>query len=213
MANYELGILGSFSGLVGPVVGATFRGKNVMRSRPRKSKKKATSGQLAQRLRFAAVTHFLTPAKDILSEYFGTPFDAKSRYNLATSYHLQEAVEFDGTEAFILYNRALFSRGTLLAPQNLVAATQAGGVLELDWTDNSEQGSAKATDKLLVVVFEPVMATYEFYLNAGSRGDGTAAITLPAYLAGVQVQAWAFMASADDVLKTTSQYLGELTVL
>ena len=213
MANYELGILGSFSGLVGPVVGATFRGKNVMRSRPRKSKRKATSRQMAQRRRFAAVTQFLTPAKDVLSVYFGTPFDAKSRYNLATSYHLQEAVELVGESASIIYSRALFSRGSLLPPQNLEAAMEAGGVLAIEWINNSEEGSAKETDKLLVVVYNPETASYQFFMDAGKRGDGSAMIILPGYLIGAKVQGWAFMASADDLLKSTSQYLGELTVL
>jgi len=213
MGTYEKGILGAFSGLVGPVVGATFRGRNVMRGRPRKSKKKPTSGQLAQRFRFAAVTRFLTPAKDILSEYFGTPFDAKSRYNLATSYHLQEAVEVDGDSAEILYSRALFSRGSLLSPQNLEAAMEAGGVLAIGWIDNSEEGSAKATDKLLVVLYNPETASYQFFMDAGKRGDANATITLPGYLTGAKVQGWAFMASADDLLKSTSQYLGQLTVL
>lgn len=213
MANYELGILGSFSGLVGPVVGATFRGKNVMRSRPRKSKRKATSRQMAQRQRFAAVTQFLTPAKDVLSVYFGTPFDAKSRYNLATSYHLQEAVELVGESASIIYSRALFSRGSLLPPQNLEASMMAGGVLAIEWIDNSEEGSADKTDKLLVVLYYPDTGSYQFFLDAGKRGNATATITLPGYLTGARVQGWAFMASADDLLKSTSQYLGELTVL
>ena len=56
MGTYEQGILGAFSGLVGPVVGASFRGKNVMRGRPKKTKKVPTLGQLAQRAKFAAVT-------------------------------------------------------------------------------------------------------------------------------------------------------------
>lgn len=213
MGTYEKGILGAFSGLVGPVVGATFRGRNVMRGRPRKTKRKATPDQLAQRLRFAAVTQFLTPAKVVLSEYFGMPSGARSRYNLATSYHLQEAVDFDGTVATILYNKALFSRGTLLPPQNLQATMLAGGLLELDWTDNSEQGATKASDTLLVLLYDPLTRIYEFYVDAGSRGDASATITLPDYLAGAVVQGWAFMASADGLLKSTSQYLGEMTVL
>lgn len=42
MATYKKGILGAFSGTVGPVVGASYRGKDVIRSRPKKSSKPAT---------------------------------------------------------------------------------------------------------------------------------------------------------------------------
>jgi hypothetical protein len=37
MAKFNKGILGGFSGTVGTVVGANWRGMDVMRSRPKKS--------------------------------------------------------------------------------------------------------------------------------------------------------------------------------
>lgn len=212
MGTYEQGILGAFSGLVGPVVGANFRGKNVMRGRPKKTKKLATENQLAQRGKFTAVTAFLTPANSILSSYFANQTGAKSRYNLATSYHLQEAVEWDGVEATILFDKALFSKGSLLAPQNLAATAAAGSQLQLDWVNNS-YGNALATDQLQVVVYEPIGGFYEFFLNVATRADVTASITLPPYMAGAQVQCWGFMVSANSKLKSTSQYLGAITVV
>jgi hypothetical protein len=52
MGTYNKGILGAFSGKVGPVVGASWRGKEVMRSLPKKSGRAATSTQLLQRLKY-----------------------------------------------------------------------------------------------------------------------------------------------------------------
>jgi len=212
MGKYEQGILGAFSGLVGPVVGSSFRGMNIMRGKPKKTTKEPTLNQLAQRGKFATVTQFLTPAKSILSKYFAVPTGAKSQYNLSTSYHLKEAVEWDGTEAIILFDKALFSKGALLAPQNLVATATAGTRLDLDWVNNSH-GNALGTDQLMVVVYEPIGRFYEFFLNAGARADGTATIALPPYLAGSEVHCWAFMAATQSALKSTSQYLGAITVL
>lgn len=212
MGTYEKGILGAFSGLVGPVVGSTFRGKNVMRGKPRKTTKAPTEIQLAQRAKFSAVTKFLTPANSILSDYFATATGAKSRYNLATSYHLQEAVDWDGVEASLLYDKALFSKGSLLAPQNLIAAAVVGNQLQLDWINNSH-GNALATDTLMVVVYEPVGGFYEFFLNVATRANGTATVALPPYLTGSEVHCWGFMVSANKVLKSTSQYLGTVTVI
>lgn len=212
MGTYEQGILGAFSGLVGPVVGANFRGKNVMRGKPTKSKKLPTQSQLAQRAKFAAVTAFLTPAKSILSDYFANPSGTKSRYNLATSYHLTEAVEWDGVEAAILFDKALFSKGSLLAPQNLAATAVAGGQLQLDWVNNS-YGNALPNDQLMAVVYEPIGRFYEFFFDLSKREDITTTITLPNYLAGAQVRCWGFMVSANGKLKSTSQYLGAITVI
>jgi len=212
MGTYEQGILGAFSGLVGPVVGASFRGKNVMRGKPKKTRKQPTLPQLAQRAKFAAVTQFLTPANSLLSANFAVATGAKSRYNLATSYHLQEAVEWDGTEASILFDKALFSKGALLAPQNMAATAVAGNQLQLDWTNNSH-GNAQPTDQLTVVVYEPTGRFYEFFLNAATRADATALLVLPTYLTGSEVHCWAFMAATTTALKSTSQYLGAITVI
>ena len=212
MGTYEQGILGAFSGLVGPVVGSSFRGKSVMRGRPRKSKKAPTNGQLAQRSRFTEVTRFLTPAKGILSEYFGMPSRTRSRYNMATSYHLQEAVVFGGGGASILYNKALFSKGNLLGIQNLVVSMEPGSFMKLNWTSNSNQGTALGTDTLMVLIYEPAAGVYEFYQDAAIREEFMTVIQLPGYLSGAKVQGWAFMVSANGLLKSTSQYLGELIV-
>ncbi len=212
MGTYEKGILGAFSGLVGPVVGSTFRGKNVMRGKPRKTSKAPTETQLVQRAKFSVVTKFLTPANSILSDYYATATGAKSRYNLATSYHLQEAVDWDGTVATIMYDKTLFSKGSLLAPQNLNATAVVGNQLQLDWTNNSH-GNALATDTLMVVVYEPVGGFYEFFLNVATRVDGTATVTLPPYLTGSEVQCWGFMTGVSNGLKSTSQYLGAIMVI
>ena len=58
MGTYNKGILGAFSGKVGPVVGASWRGKEVMRSLPKKSNRVATATQLLQRQKFAMVQAF-----------------------------------------------------------------------------------------------------------------------------------------------------------
>jgi hypothetical protein len=59
MGTYNKGILGAFSGKVGPVVGASWRGKDVLRSLPRKGIRVATETQLLQRLKFSTASEFL----------------------------------------------------------------------------------------------------------------------------------------------------------
>ena len=92
MATFEKGILGGFSGKVGNVVGSRWRGKNVMRSLPQRGKYTPSEKQEEQRQKFKTVIGFLSPIGAILSEYFGNPQGDKSRSNLATSYHLKNAV-------------------------------------------------------------------------------------------------------------------------
>jgi len=52
MAEIKQGILGGVSGKVGTVVGANWKGKNIIRSKSRKTSKKPTVLQLNQRAKF-----------------------------------------------------------------------------------------------------------------------------------------------------------------
>lgn len=71
MAEIELGILGGVRGKVGTVVGSTWRGKNVIRSKPRKSRRQASDKQVDQRRKFKIVANFLSPLFTLTSKYFG----------------------------------------------------------------------------------------------------------------------------------------------
>lgn len=212
MATFEKGILGGFSGKVGNVVGARWRGKNVMRSLPQRGKYVPTEEQLIQREKFAAVIKFLTPLKPIVGKYFGQKQGDKSIYNLATSYHLKEALVESGGVYSIFYPKVLISKGDLRALVNPVLSAAAGQVLELDWTDNSGQGFANEDDQLMVVVYSPDADVYQLFIAVATRDLGTASLQLPAYMGGLEVQVWASFETANGKSAATSIYLGVVTV-
>tara|TARA_R100001369_G_scaffold90591_1_gene129830 strand:+ start:661 stop:972 length:312 start_codon:yes stop_codon:yes gene_type:complete len=102
MAKFEKGILGGFSGKVGTVVGARWRGKNIMRSLPQRGDYTPSELQLQQRKKFKTVIRFLTPIQSIVAKFFGSEQGDKSPFNLATGYHLTEAVIPDGNDCTFL---------------------------------------------------------------------------------------------------------------
>lgn len=61
MATLNKGILGGFSGKVGTVVGANWRGLDIIRSRPKISKRNPTEKQLEQQMKFKLAISFLQP--------------------------------------------------------------------------------------------------------------------------------------------------------
>ncbi len=211
MATYKNGISGAFSGKLGPVVGSSFRGLNVMRAKPRKTTKKPTAAQLEQRARFAAVNYFLSPANSILSQYFGEPEGNKSRCHLATSHHLHNAVHWDGTKAHILYQKALFAKGDLLGFKNLIGIALPATQLQLTW-ENSTEGNALATDELMVLAIAPSFDCYELFSEVSTRSTGSATLSLPPFLSGNHVHCWAFAVSAEGRLNSTSVYLGNFVL-
>ena len=212
MGTYNKGILGPFSGKVGTVVGVTWRGMDIMRSLPKKGNHTPTAVQLLQREKFSFVTDFLQPINPVLRRYFGANTGQKTRLNNAMSYHLTEAVDYIEPDFVMLYNKVEISKGDLIGLQNPTVAAIGGNKVQYTWEDNSTQGEAKPTDKLVVVVFEPVSSLFYFLLDAGTRADAAATITLPNLFTGLTVHSWIAFAAADEKSYATSIHMGTVVV-
>lgn len=213
MATFEKGILGGFSGKVGNVVGARWRGRNVMRSLPQRGDYTPTENQILQRERFKTVVEFLNPIKGLLSQFFGKKQGDKSPYNLATSYHLKDALIQVGNVFEIDYPKVLISKGDLRGIDSPVITPAANQVVNILWTDNSGQGNANALDQLVVVFFAPSLNLFQTYENVSAREDESAQMTLPAFFAGAEVQTWVTFVTDSGTTAATSLYLGAVTIL
>lgn len=213
MGTYNKGILGPFSGKVGTVIGANWRGKDVMRSLPKKSSKAPTEMQLLQRMKFTTVSNFLTPLSTVISSYFGLSGLELTRRNQAMSYHMKYAVEYVDPDFEMLYDKVLISKGDLLGIQNPAVTAVVTDKLTYTWSDNSGQGQAKATDKLVVVVYAPTEDLYYISLNAATRSEATGTVQLPAEFNGLEVLSWITFASEDNKKYATSVYMGAILVV
>lgn len=212
MGTFKKGILGGFSGKVGTVVGANWRGKDVMRSLPKASNTAPTEAQIQQRTKFAMTIKFLTPLQPIVTRYFGSDAGVKTRRNLAMAYLITEAIEPLGDDFVWNYSKILISRGDLIGLNNPTVTSNANQTLTFNWTDNSGQGDAKNQDKVLVVAYDPASKTTVFSLQIATRVNATGSFILPQYLSGATVHIWIATAAADDKLYSTSQYLGTAEV-
>jgi len=213
MGEIQKGILGGFSGKVGPVVGASWRGKDIVRSRPKKSGKLPSESQLSVRFKFTLVTRFLAPVRPILSAYFGQPEGVKSRRNLATAYHIDDAVAGLFPDYVIDYPKVLFTKGDLLGALDPAAVVAATANINLSWDDNSGQGMAKANDEALIVVYNETQNLFEIRDSAATRSSGSYAVALPENWVGNTVYCWLSFISEDKKKWASSNYLGEFVLV
>ena len=209
MATLNKGILGGFSGKVGPVVGANWRGMDVIRSRPKSSKRTPSERQLEQQLKFKLAISFLQPIKNIQSRFFGSGSGVKSRVNLAVSYTISEAIQMVAGLPELIFNKVLITRGELTSFQNAVLTTQPGGVLHLEWEDNSTQGDAAPKDQVSIVCYCAELNNWEIYEGIVMRSDLMADVTLPAYCLGKTMEVYAFLNNEKQTAASTSLYLGQ----
>lgn len=211
MGKIRTGILGGFQGKVGTVVGSTWRGEDIMRALPKKSGKTPTELQKLQRVKFKAVSEFLNPLRSTLSTYFGNGSGVKSRYNLATSYHISNAVEVTDEVAQILYPRVLVAKGTLFGFQN-ISITHAETDISLQWEDNTAFGNAKAEDTINVVCYNEVLNTFYVFENIATRNGGSATVTLPQDFMGYDMEVYAFLYDGATKTASNSVYLGNVAL-
>ena len=213
MATFNKGILGGFSGKVGTVVGANWRGKDIMRSLPKPSQKEPTEKQLLQQARFKLAVAFLQPLKTILSEYFGSSSGVKSRVNLATSYTINEAIQVVAGIPELIYNKVMITKGELTGFQNALLTPQARGVLDLEWEDNSAQGNASASDQINLVSYCKELNDFQIFEGIAIRSDLLASVTLPSFCIGKSIEVWAYLNTERQTFASNSFYLGEHTVI
>lgn len=213
MGIFKNGILSGFSGTLGTMVGAKWRGLDVVRSRPRKSKRKASTAQLEVRARFATTSHFLAQIKSLLADYFGSPLGSKSRFNQAFTYHRLEALTGTYPNYQIDYPKVIVTKGELLGVDQTGLSAVPGAVLRFTWQDNSGLGQAKATDGLLVVVYNPARDVFAYRTQAAPRAAGVFLYALPPEWVGDTLHSWISMVSASGEVCANSQYLGAVTLV
>lgn len=70
MGTLSKGILGGFSGTVGPVIGGTWKGIPYIRSRPPKRSGNFSTEQLEQQVKFSIMMHFLQTVTGVIDVGF-----------------------------------------------------------------------------------------------------------------------------------------------
>ena len=213
MARITKGILGGFSGKVGTIVGANWRGQDIIRSIPKPSSKQPSERQLLQQVKFKLVIGFLQPVKNIQTKYFGSGSGSKSRVNMAVSYTINEAIQMNGDIPELMYNKVLITKGDLAGFQNVTVVPQAGNILQLNWENNSAQGNADPADKANMVCYCEELGTFEIFEAVAERSVLTTEVTLPNYYAGKEVQVWAFFRNEKETVACNSAYLGVQTLI
>ena len=194
-----------------PSSAASWRGKDIMRSLPKRTHRIPTQARAEQREKFTLVSQFLAPIGSILKRYFGESQGFKSRRNLAISYHIREAVAGASPDFTMDYQKVIIAEGELLGPENPSAAPQATAAIKLDWEDNSGQGLAKSDDMLMVVTYNTTRNLFDTREGTKKRSQATYLLELPGTWLGDTVECWIAFVAADG--KDNSSSMGEMVLV
>ncbi len=211
MGKINQGILGGVSGQVGNVIGGTWKGIDYLRIKPSSVANPRTAGQVDQRSKFSTTLKFLQSMTDFLRVGFKLYANKMTQFNAAMSYNLNNAITGTYPNFMIDYASALVSRGGLTGAAN-GAVSSSGGLVEFTWTDNTGSGNAQATDKALLVVYNPAK-DQAIYDNAGAaRSVAAQNLAMPNDFIGDDVEAFIGFISEDGKEVANSVYIGSVTV-
>lgn len=215
MSKIKPGQIGDFSGKIGQVVVAPWRGLTVGRSAPKKTSKNATLAQLQQRLKFGLVTRFLSPFGDVITRGFPARTGNLSAKNLAASLNLKNAVTGMAPDYEIDYPMVVLGTGKLngvFGPQAVCLPDNGG--LKVSWTINEiDSIGTQPDDEVCVMVYHPKLGKTISHLSLAKRSDLTGTLRLPFSYAGDEIHVWIILFAADGKSASESTYLGKHLVI
>lgn len=165
------GILGGFSGKVGPVVGGNWKDIDYMRSYVIPANPNS-SAQQAVRAKFAAlVSSARQVLASLLQPYWDPFYSSMSGFNafISQNYSLSEA---DGE----LNNTCLMSKGTLFSGTGITQALINGSNIDIDYS-TVVSGNAAGTDGIVIVLFHQPSLELEVFEPTETRADGSLSVT------------------------------------
>lgn len=204
MATIKQGILGGFSGKVANVIGSSWKGIAVMKSKPLSVANPKTAGQTSQRDKFGGVVAFATA---ILSTIIKPLWD-------------RFASQMSGYNDFVSTNLALFANGVLTTPASLViskgkmsatvidSATLDASehMLSLSWSNDAGQGFKLASDKVFVVFYNKTKDEFSIYDGSAVRSDGNVVLDGLDWASPDQIYAYLAFRRVDGTIVSNSSY-------
>lgn len=212
MGIIKNGILGGFSGKVGTVVGACWKGIDYMRALATSIVNPKTPAQLEQRAKFSLIIAFLRPLTAFLRLGFKSAALHMSAFNAAMAYNVKNAIKGLYPNFEIDYPKVRLSQGPLPGALNPEAASTVAGQIDFTWDDNSDAADAMPDDQVFFVVYSPTTQKAATLIGGATRETGADSITVPAAFTGLQVQCYIGFTNASESEFSDSTHCGAVIV-
>jgi hypothetical protein len=208
MAQFEMGILGQFSGKVGSIIGSTWKGKPyIKRANPTRTEK-ISDKEKGNRVKFTKAQLWLKPIIKFVRVGFKGYTPTWEGFVAAKSHLMKNAMEGTGAAAIINPAKVKVSFGDLSLSPNIAVSLVENNKLQFTWdTGPVDQGTSRDQVMLLAYDIEKALRISTTY--GAFRSDGSDIIQVaPGYTYHIYI---AFNAH-DRSRQSDSVYLGTITV-
>lgn len=201
-------LIGRSSQKFGTAIFQTWKGINVVRSKPLEVANPRSPGQRTQRNRLTAIVKFYRPAAAAVQLGYIEQAIRKSEYNAFVSENIITATTVATPDSVSINPSAIIiSQGSLGKPVTGSAVENAGDV-DLTWDPALVFGSDSDTDQLQVVQYNASTSETRVNTNVADRSSGSASVAMVPNNAGDQIFVYFFFysaarrASSDQILSS-----------
>jgi len=212
MGKISQGILGGLSGKVGNVIGGSWKGIDYIRIKPTSVANPRTTGQVNQRNKFTATIEFLQPNKEFINVGYKSYAIKKTAFNAAMSEILGNAITGIAPDFSVDYSAALLSKGSLSGVLNPSTDLTTTGQVSFSWDDNSTESNANATDKAMLLVYNPSKKESTYILAGAERNVGNEVVNIPSTYVGDTIELFMAFVAVDGKVSNSS-YVGSGTAV
>ena len=183
MGKIKQGVLGGFSGKVGPVIGSSWKGKAYMKGLALSFNDANSELQQKQRTKFRLIVKPVMACASFIRIGMNAVAQGMTELNAAMSYNLKSGITGTWPSYTVDYTKLIFAKGNLdnvYSPSMSFQDTE----MELAWSDNSGIGNAKATDKVMILIYNATKNESKVDTNVADRNERTASMSVPSAWTG-----------------------------
>lgn len=169
MAVIKQGILGGLSGRIGNVVGSSWKGKAVLKSRPLSVANPKSVGQVAQR---GAMSQIVIVARLLLATIVQPLWNPFSQGMSGYNAFVKENIKTFTAAGFTTFADFFSQRGSLMGFDTLsISADSGASTITTDWVNNAGIADALASDLTNIVVYNATQNYWVVSANGAERGS------------------------------------------
>jgi Family of unknown function (DUF6266) len=198
------------SGKIGDHVYYRFRDKQLVRKRPSSRKSLPSDLEIQNRTRFAFMTKFLRPLKDLFDTNFKS--DKMGSLTRALSVNLKHVIPGSYPDWKVDFSKLLLGAGEITGAGELQVSAHTSGQLLFVWEARNRRGRGGGDDLVYVAVYSEYLNHWLTNVGSVQRRDGFFMLDAEP-LIGFHVHVYLGLISTQWSSSSDSQYLGEIEVV
>lgn len=184
MSKVQNPLIGRASGSVGGVTFSTWKGINVLKSKPESVANPRSDAQLAQRSAMSQIVAAFRAMTSAINAGFASLAVKKSAYNAFSSYNLRNAFDLSNPPTAVFKPEELrISQGSMATtPIVSVTSDSMAGTVTLTFSATADGPGQSLTDRAIVAIHNVTNNTFYGIVSSATRADGSVVISDPAGL-------------------------------